>query len=417
MSCVSPPEYKKSGESPNCHGPQIGAPESTMKWACPFCQAIRYGVETLQARNNRRLEEIRDLLARCRPASGSFDSSRVLTGAGLQRALCDLVEGLLVDLFNDSKSGQAPGHFAFLVCGSLGRREAAAFSDIDALLVLQNDDPETVKYYKLAAAQMNSRLMFAGGAMTGFRFCPGGLTPMNLLGTSEAIFEYIDARPDDSHLHNALQSRFIFGTKAIAEDFFDKVHLRRQAQGKANPDLAIRNLREILAKKNVSWMDDEQNGWAPPARDPVAVQVKVQFYRPVSMVVEELRRFYGLEPGGTRDMVIQLIKTGHMSVEVGNFLFNILDDLARVRTVAHAGAGSEFEMIKLRAVKPSDHFPSAGLKEDIDRHPVADRQTVGQVLALVERVNRFWRMVETFVSEKAKRFAVSRTNPFKSKRP
>jgi signal-transduction protein with cAMP-binding, CBS, and nucleotidyltransferase domain len=423
MSCVAPDGVKKTSEAPACAGPQVGAPNSQLKWSCPFCTAVRDGVVRLDQKNAKRQEAVAELSKMSRSFGVKYsDESTHITGAKLQRQICDLIEGTLVDLFNDCLTGVPPARHAMMVCGSLARREASAFSDIDAVLVLEDDDPGVIRYYTSVVSQMKLRLTFAGGYRTGFAFCPGGLHPLNLLGTPDRIFEYIDNNPADTHLRGAYHTRFIFGAKELGDDYVRLCAARAEGGRKASPKEALKLLQGIVNKKGTYWMEDEQEGWMPPPRDPVAVQVKCQFYRPVTMVIEALAIFYGAPGSSSRERVIALIESGHMSVEVGNFLFNIMDDTAKIRTAAHVKAGKEFEGVKLRATKATD-FAGHGTanyrytKADLDEMEVADRASIGIALALVERINRFWKMTETFVSEKSKRFAISRENPFKTKRP
>jgi hypothetical protein len=423
MSCVAPEGVKRSSEAPACAGPQVGVDTYRLKWSCPFCTAVREGVVRLDQKNLARQQQVADLAEMSRTNGvGYRDESTHVTGARLQRQICDLIEGTLVDLFNDCLTGAPPAHHAMMVCGSLARREASAFSDIDAVLVLSSDEPEVIRYYTDVVSQMKLRLTFAGGYHTGFAFCPGGLHPLNLLGTPDRIFEYIDNNSADTHLRGAYRTRFIFGAKPLGEEYVDRCAVREEGGRRASPRDGLRLLQDIVHKKQTYWMEDEQEGWKPPPRDPVAVQIKAQFYRPVTMVIEALAIYYGAPGSSSRERVLSLIKAGHMSVEVGNFLFNIMDDTAKVRTTAHVKAGKEFEGVKLRATRASD-FAGPGTanyryrKEDFDGMQAADRGSVAIALALVERINRFWTMTEKFVDEKGKRFALRRENPFKTKRP
>jgi hypothetical protein len=418
MSCIAPDSVRQMAEAPQCAGPQVGGPVERRQWSCPYCSRVRGGVVSLSARNTQRVKQVAELsrLARVHGVTAK-DQGVGLTGARLQREICDLVEGTLVDVFNDCLNGKAPTAYAFMVCGSLARREASAFSDIDALLVLPNDDPATLDFYRLAMKQMGDRLYNADGYITGFRFCPGGLSPDILMGTPDRIFDLID-KDGGAHLRGAYSPRFAFGAKPLAQDYIERCKDRVGGTGKADTRTALRLLESYLAKKRTYWMDDEQEGWMPPPRDPVAVQVKCQFYRPVTMVVEALAMYYGAPGSSSRERVISLIKAEHMSVEVGNFIFNILDDMAKIRTEAHVKAGREFEGVRLRATRQLDMKPQwKGVLEDLKEVPMADRASAAIALALTERMGRFWTMTDKFVREKSKKIALSRDNPFKSTRP
>lgn len=404
--CLSPTADENT--APNCKGPQTNVQREERGWSCPYCSIFTQQSD----RRNDHLKQITKLINRTRMGGHKSlrDGNKFVTTGLLQTKTCEFVEGMLINLFDDCTAGGRPGKFALMVCGSLGRREATLFSDIDCFLIIEDED--TRDFYYNAAVKMSTALTTLGGDFTGFKFCRGGLNPYYVLGTADQIIDQI-TRLDDTHMNGVYKARFIYGSQRVADDWFNKVQNREL--GQSDRKLALAELANCLRKKNIDWVDE---GWKPATPQDALLDIKLQLYRPVQIVVEALGQYYGIESddNNTRKTVLGLIDNKKMSVEVGNLIFNMMEDIGKLRAYSHVRAGKEFEIIKQRSLTTMDRTPD-GQRDLFEELEVATRTTTEMVRANIERINRFWNLVEAFYREKTKKHSLTHANPFKTKRP
>ncbi|MBC8145792.1 MAG: hypothetical protein H7X80_09400, partial [bacterium] len=162
--------------TPNCAGPRYH-PHSQL--GINVCAQCRSHAQTSRIRSNetQRISSIRNL------------TQSTLSMGQKGASMADLACQMIVDLLWESGVDQgAQTDFAFLMCGSIARGESSTYSDIDAVMVL--DDGASRNRYENVMIKMDELIFRSGLKDTGFRFCQGGLSPLDsinnpaLLGTS-----------------------------------------------------------------------------------------------------------------------------------------------------------------------------------------------------------------------------------------
>ncbi|GMV40027.1 MAG: hypothetical protein AMXMBFR64_17430 [Myxococcales bacterium] len=401
-----------------CHGPQPDlADDKVTGTLCDTCKQLRWQVSELQKHdpekavlvqkqmkdNERRLNTVRTLIG-----------TRGKTGGQLQREITEKAEETIKRMVKRvmAGAGKPPARWAFLVCGSIARREAVTFSDIDALWVLENDDPATIKWFQDLAIRMQQVLWESGGDSSQFKFCPGGLSPMMILGTPAHILDKVRTKSSagDHHMLAALQSRFLAGDQELAQEYEESCHGFMSMGKRQSRDAALAELERHLAKRDKHFLEE---GWALPDSDDPIVNVKAQLYRPVHMIVAALAQYYELPGLTTREQILGLVEADHMSLRVAMFLFNTLDDVARLRAERQLEANTEYELIKTRELRKKERWGTSEFDtEMVQNEPLANLWRQGAVAACRERVAMFWELAEIYVRQKKAPSVGSQDNPF-----
>ncbi len=402
---------------PNCNGPKPDVADSALTGhMCEYCVSLRDVILKTSKENRKRIRRINRMKG---------DTSTVTSRKHKQ--ITEEVEKAIRRVWRTSLGGaKPPCKYAFLVCGSLARREPVTYSDIDALLVLEKDDPATRKFFTQAAEKMQKALAIAGGQHTQFKFCPGGLSPVYICGTPESVLHYLDEQAElgNNHVLGAMQTRMVYGDQEISDAYEESCYAKlrgrqsRKSRQKppCNPRQAIANIEEILGRKDVPW---SLEGFKAPEDDDLVVNLKSQLYRPVHLVVTELGLYYGVPGWSTREILANLAEAGHMSVELAHYLFNLLDDVGLLRIERQLEAGTEYELVRLREITRNDTFEDERDRDAVHNEPLANWKRIAAVRISAKRVRLFWEMTEHFVEMSkqgmvAKWDAVGRIQPMKA---
>ena len=384
---------------PSCNGPLLMLSESNRKAEvfCPTCKRIRKDHFEGQQRQIRRNAD-RDAFVK------DLSQKEGLTGTSLQKQVTARTEQVIVELFDECAKGRRPADFALMACGSMARREMVAYSDIDAVLVLSNNDSRTMDYFRAVVETMNTRLLIAGGGDSGFRFCPGGLSPMEFCDTIDPLIERATDPNNGDHVRGALFTRMIYGNEIWGKTY-SKACEKALGLGGRHQKLALQNLRQNLERRNTDWK--------LPAKGALYVDIKSQLYRPVHMIVNEIALYYGVSGGGTREQILDLQQKGKVSLQMVNILMQVLEDYAKVGTAHQISRGREEHYVRLRDVRQSDGREAEVFKEI----PLAPAFQIKAIEEMTKRVALLWTMTEYFVQEKSKRSFSKKHNPFASKTP
>jgi signal-transduction protein with cAMP-binding, CBS, and nucleotidyltransferase domain len=366
---------------------------------CPVCKRKRKreleGIARQVKRNQDRVAFVDQL-----------SKTQGLTGTSMQKQATAKAEQVIVDLFEDAAQGcgRAPADFALMCCGSMARREMVTFSDIDAVLVLSNNENETLEYFKGIVNTMASRLTFAGGHDTNFQFCPTGLSPKFFSNTIDVLIEQATDSNEGDHVRGALFTRLIYGNKLWAAAY-QKACEKAIRTGDGHKAEALKQLRADLLRKN--------GDWKLPGADDLYVDVKSQIYRPAHMIVTEVGLYYNVRAEGTREVILGLVDKKKMSLQTANIFMQVLEDYARVTTAHQLSRGREEHWVRLRNVRPSD--PKGEEVKTIPLAPAGQKKAIEEATA---RVKIIWNMAEEFVREKEKKkiFGTKR-NPFTTRKP
>jgi signal-transduction protein with cAMP-binding, CBS, and nucleotidyltransferase domain len=397
MACLT----KGKNLVPNCDGPHTDFTDADCRKKnyvfCPTCKSVRnaFAAKTkkLEQRNLEKVQYIK-----------SLTEQEGLTGASMQRRVTARCEQVVIETFNDACSGRAPADFALMACGSMARNEMVAFSDIDAVLVLSNDDSRTLEYFQGVVLTMDSLLNMAGGTETRFTFCPSGLSPKEFCNVTEALIEQATDPKAGDHVRGALFTRLVYGNEIWAKVYL-KACEKALKEGGRTKGAAIENIKKVL---------NGRNGRAPLfpeiKRDNLSANLKSSIYRPVHLIMNELALYYGVPSSNTREQILGLIEKKKMSLKTANFFMQVLEDYAKVITPYQVSHNTEIHEVRLREPRKNEN-------EFINDVPMISAGHVQAVMEMAKRVHLLWAMTEEWVREKEKRFPSRRSNPFKSKDP
>lgn len=390
--------------NPNCAGPRYHPHTALGIQVCSQCRDHAQAAR-IRSSEAQRVNAIRNLAL-----------STVSMGQK-HGSMSDLAAQMIVDLLWEGGISQGPQtEFAFLMCGSIARGESSTYSDIDAVLVL--DDGVSRGRYENVMMRMDELLHKSGLKDTGFRFCQGGLSPLDsinnpaLLGTSDYIIEMINDQLETGgegavHLLGALHTKLIFGDRNLAARY--QTLCRRQismntARTKAQ---AAREIAEFAQRM-------KQGAWKVPTGNEFYIEVKNQLYRPAHMIVHALAQYYGIQAVSGRDQLQALYEQKRMSLAVANMLRQLLDVAGQLRMELQLDIGKEYEALKLRTPIPSD--PQKDVN-DLAGQKTATQSQLQKVRAVIPILKILAGLAQAFAINKQKRGLARRENPFVSDRP
>jgi hypothetical protein len=334
-----------------------------------------------------------------------------------QGTMSDLAAQMIVDLLWESGIDRGPQNgFAFLMCGSIARGESSTYSDIDAVMVLA--DQSTKGQYETVMMNMDALLFKSGLKDTGFRFCQGGLSPLDsinndaLLGTPDFIINMINhqlATGGDgaAHLLGALHTKLIFGDRGLAANY--------QALCKQRIDMNSARTKGDAIKAMRQWAQNMKTGeWKVPTGDEFFIKVKDQLYRPAHMIIHSLSQYYGIHAVSARDQIRLLHEQKHMSREIANMTSQLLDVAGQLRLELQLQVGKEHEALKLRAPRNSD---PANDVQDLATQATATQAQLQKVRSVLPTLKILAGLADAFATSKSKKGLVTRDNPFMTDRP
>jgi hypothetical protein len=298
------------------------------------------------------------------------------------------VESIYRDMFIDALCPpKPPPKFALCICGSLARREACPYSDIDSFLILKETSEKTVAYFQQVALQVNQSFLELKGEANGFRLCTD-LNPQSILETPEGLIqmlEYFELTMGDTAAHelSVKEARFLYGDLELFQRYEKLVaHYKKTnrpgtvKQAKKSIDQQIKDMNKDLDSSKADY--------------DTYLNVKGNLYRAVQVVLRDLAALWGIEAPEGRTQVLEMVKAGRMSVAVSNLAINLLEDIGKLRLKAQLDQGQHAEGVYLK--------PPADFK---DRGPgmVAKTADVEMVAASRERLRIWRRLAELYLIE------------------
>ena len=388
--------------SANC----IGTNPRDAGYRCTYCKGVvkRYG----RTRDNIR--------ARRQSVADMMDVKRSYE---VQRAWSDraqiIVQNLFIEMLNRRSS--RPPMVALVMCGSIQRKEACPYSDVDCFALVGK--PDDVEVVKLAATDVQNQLEVVGtywegegGRLhDGFHFCHGGLSPQHMCATPEGMIDFIDRESDaNGHLLDALGGTFVYGRRSLFDDFATRAKAYREESGsKSARQKALDSLKKYL--------DPENKDKPYRAReDADFTHIKDRLYRPAQQVIKCVAQYHGITDVETRTQVHKLKAMGKLSTQVFGFLDDYLDAVARLRIANHLKWGREYEIVYFK--KPAK--PSAEEAELIERgtFPVAAGAELRQVKQLMADSETIRALGTEFHRQMSKTgLLASKTNPLLTANP
>jgi signal-transduction protein with cAMP-binding, CBS, and nucleotidyltransferase domain len=320
-----------------------------------------------------------------RRLSVSLMSDVVGTTAGkLQREWTSRVEHIYATMYARALRRAFPPVFALCLCGSLARREACPFSDIDSFLLVENSTEKDTEYFRRVGKEVKQCLLEMGGDVDGFQLCRGGLDPINIIETPEDLLNeitQIEISDPGSHLLGIRDSpSFMFGQPKLFERFQNLIAAAKSQDLAGRKDTALKNLQRLVKPGGAFVL--------PTLKDE-AVNIKEQLYRPVQLLLRDLSAYFGLQGTDGRTQVLELTKSNAMSPSIANYTINILEDVGKLRIQNH-----------LRAKKEND-FLLLDKKRAREGDVVATVKDLQQITACLERLERLKRLTERFINEYA----------------
>ena len=354
-----------------------------------------------------------------------------VTGAQLQRGWTQRVEAIVQQMFLDAFAGNEPCRYAFCIAGSGARHEASPFSDLDCFLLLEDDSPANVTFFRNASKQV-SDLLLALDYGTGLRFCnlmsplgcPGDQTAPELMRTPHGmadVVEWPDTRAN-AHVKGGLQeNRFLFGTQQLHADFVTDLN------NVVNKTCFTFSSRVTITRGKQMGLDTikkllQDREYAPPQKTDQWFHVKNQFYRPPQFIAKGLAWFYGVPDVNTVQQLDALVLGNHMSRSVANNFKPILDVMARLRFKLHLDREGEKDFVYVAtATRDAEIARINGLvttsKEERDLRTRLQQGTLltaqerADLVAVIPNLHYIMRLAAEFVKEKEKVLG-KRNNPF-----
>ncbi len=292
--------------------PTCGGPDGDSR--CAYCEGVH--------RTERSIKKRRDSMSR-------LLSDNSVSGDSLTLEWTTRAERVITGIYEEMLGG-VPDDWALVLCGSLARRQACPFSDIDAFIVVA--DEARIDYFVDISEKVKRRLIEAGGS-SGFHFCDGGLEPTKITNTVAELVDFIRNPGDDGdsaggqqRQHQAtgmLESRFAMGNETLYREF--TTALATTAPGvRSSKQTALNSLRNLV--------DDQQVMYSHMR---AAYFVKDAIYRPVQLICRYVAQYYGITAVDTSAQIQELRRKGHMSPEVGKLFTDVLDMFYRTRVGLH----------------------------------------------------------------------------------
>jgi hypothetical protein len=298
------------------------------------------------------------------------------------------VESIYRDMFIDALAPpKPPPKFALCICGSLARREACPYSDIDSFLILKETSEKTLSYFQQVTLQVNQSFLELKGEANGFRLCTD-LNPQSILETPEGLIEmleYFELKMGDTAAHelSVKEARFLYGDLELFQHY-EKLVARYK---KANRPGTVKQAKKSIGQQIKDMTKDLD---ASKADYDTYLNIKGNLYRVVQVVLRDLAAIWGIEAPEGRTQVLEMVKAGRMSVAVSNLAINLLEDIGKLRLKAQLDQGQHGEGLYLK--QPADF-------KDKGPAMVAKKVDVEMVAASRERLLIWKRLAEDYLKE------------------
>jgi signal-transduction protein with cAMP-binding, CBS, and nucleotidyltransferase domain len=274
-----------------------------------------------------------------------------------------------------AKGKACPTAYAIGGLGSLARGEVSPFSDLDFILLVQEDTPEIRKYFEELLGTMRSIILGLGepgGQRGGIQFCTGGLNPVyiktetkrqekggspQLLGTpsdmgSRALRTYRDrgevtnpSAPLPSIVVALQQVGFVHGDRALVEQF---VKERDVVYSGRDPG----EVATIRQKKGLEFMQSgathlETIGDLEKVlqKDMGYIDIKTTLLRPIQGTILGLCIYYGIEETNTLKAIDLLVKRDIINKDFGKKIKDVYCFGGQIRLKAQLAAKEEVDKV------------------------------------------------------------------------
>jgi hypothetical protein len=360
-----------------------GLSNNPVAFRCEYCQK-QYDLVNAKAKSG--AVKYKPFVEARRQSVSQMSAAPGITAARLHNEWTSRVDEIYVSLYARALRRTFPPVFALCLCGSLARREACPYSDIDSFLLVEELNDEDIEYLRRVGMEVRNCLWGMGGDANGFQLCRGGLHPINIIETPASLVDQLAAveqTDPGSHLLGIRDSpRFLFGKRSLFKEFEAQVLATKNRDFAGSKAAALTNLRNLVARS-----------FQVPRLTEPALNIKEQLYRPVQLLLKDLSAYFGIRATDGRTQVLQLTEFGAMSPTVANYLINLLEDVGRLRTQNHLRAKKEndFLILSQSAAQPGD--------------VVANNDDKGRVKACLERLAVLKQMTERFVND----YAVARS--------
>ena len=306
------------------------------------------------------------------------------TAGKLQREWTKRVEHIYATMYERALRKTFPPAFALCLCGSLARREACPYSDIDSFLLVEKRTDKDTEYFRRVGKEVKQCLLEMGGAVNGFLLCRGGLDPINIIETPEDLLNAItdiEIHDSGSHLLGIRDSAsFMLGKPKLFQRFQDLITAAKSQDMAGKKNTAIKNLQRLVKSGGAFVL---------PTLGDEAINIKEQLYRPVQLLLRDLSAYFGIQATDGRMQVLELTKNNAMSASVANFIVNILEDVGKLRVQNHLRANKENDFLVLD--KKNAHTGDV----------VATLKDIQQVSACLDRLGRLKTLTERFIGDYA----------------
>lgn len=241
-------------------------------------------------------------------------------------------ENLIKNVFNmvlKDYQIKLSGNVSLCICGSLARRQATPYSDIDCFVILENeDDTPNLKEAMEGFYQLFHRIETETRQ---FMMDIVGINPKQICGTPEEIYNHIREIG-----HEALITSLI-NAKALFEP-----ELLKNLHASIRQDKDLRD--KLLADSYYNLAIDEYSG----PRDTKQIFIKRDLLRPLDFILSGLRHQFQLyeEDGshlGLRTALDRLLEDGHIDRIFHELILSSYDKAYNLRIKKHLDAGSESE--------------------------------------------------------------------------
>jgi signal-transduction protein with cAMP-binding, CBS, and nucleotidyltransferase domain len=347
---------------------------------CYYCQT-QYELMTRKAKKG--AVKFKPYIEARRLSVAMLSETPGVTAAKLQGEWTKRVEYIYATMYERALRRQVPPSFALCLCGSLARREACPYSDIDSFLLVGKSAEEDVQYFRRVGMEVRDCLLEMGGAVNGFQLCRGGLQPINIIETPDDLMsQLVDVESVDSgsHLLGIRDSpRFLYGEPQLFEQFQHLVNSAKSQDLGRTKATARANLQKLVSGASFNL----------PTIQGEAINIKEQLYRPVQLLLSYLSAYFGIHATDGRTQVLELTKANGMSPSFANYFINLLEDVGKLRTQNH-----------LRA-KKEDDFLILDKKKARQGDVVATDRDLDQLKACLERLARLKKLTVRFLDEYA----------------
>jgi hypothetical protein len=307
-----------------------------------------------------------------------------ITANFLHREWTDKVESIYTSLFARALVTPNAPTFALCICGSLARREACPYSDIDSFLVLEDTSDKTVEFFQRAALEVNQCLLELRGDVNGFRLCTD-LNPFHILETPEGLIRMLHetevvGKATAAHELSVKEARFLSGSLELYNEYQRALAEYKKVNRGSTLENALTSIRQGI--KDMRYLPD-------PSKDNY-LNVKADLYRLVQVMLRDLAAYHGIDAPDGRGQVEGLVKAGHMSVGVSNLAINMLEDVGKLRLKTQLGQKGHVEGIYMGVPSNMD-----------DKGPgaIANKADMAMINALRDRLRIWKKLAEDFIAE------------------